>query len=366
MKILSVCRGAPGLGRIVPSVGLCQTMARIHGAEVTFASYSAGYAYLAATGREVIDLGRPDGLFIDSVAPQAIRVLEAAEALQPDLILIDGEFFLTATVAHLPASVAYLANPHDLEGPANTFRRVNRLLFAHADAVIISSLSCTRPRSAELVPGTSCLMVPPIIKEFPPWCESGSRKILISLGGGSVRADPAFRLATDRALTAALDGASDLIRTGLANAVTVVLGADSTLPARQAEWLTVADRPVELTSLYGDYDMFVTRAGRNAAAEALYCGIPTVLLPVTADQHRGSEQASNAAVASAAASHIFSVPNWDNPGAMLRAFTSALATSGQTYGTGVRGNESSAQFLAAIVSGVNHPDTRFPELAERS
>jgi len=39
---------------------------------VTFASYGAGARFLASLGETVVDLGEPDGLFIDSVAPQAI------------------------------------------------------------------------------------------------------------------------------------------------------------------------------------------------------------------------------------------------------------------------------------------------------
>lgn len=366
MKVLSVCRGAPGLGRVVPSVGLSQTLARTCGAETIFASYAAGYAYLAATGHQVVDLGRPDGLFIDSVAPQALQVLQLAEAHRPNLILVDGEFFLPAALAHLDTPVVYIANPHDLLGPANTFRRVNRLLLAHADAVIISSLNPAQPGRTTVVPNAVCLQVRPIIKEFrPDRRPDASRRVLISMGGGSIGADPAFQKATDDALTTALDAACALVGDGRIDAVTVVLGADGSMPQRAVpDWLTVLDRPVELTSLYRSHDVFMARAGRNATAEALYCGIPTVLLPVTADRHRGSEQASNAAAATAP--HIFAVSDWQTSAEVRHALIHATARSTWQRTTGGRGNEDAATFLANLLAGVDDPPALLLEPAERS
>ena len=73
VNIVAVCRGAPGLGRVVPALTLTRTLAAVCGlGTVTFASYGAGARFLASLGETVVDLGEPDGLFIDSVAPQAI------------------------------------------------------------------------------------------------------------------------------------------------------------------------------------------------------------------------------------------------------------------------------------------------------
>src|ERR1035438_3278264 len=99
VNILAVCRGAPGLGRVAPALALTAAIAATREVTVTWASYRAGARFLAGLGRDVTDLGSPDGLFIDSVAPQALRVVDLAR--DADLVVIDGEFFLPVTLAHL-------------------------------------------------------------------------------------------------------------------------------------------------------------------------------------------------------------------------------------------------------------------------
>ena len=226
MKVLAICRGAPGLGRVVPSLALIQALSAIVPVTARFASYQAGARYLAARGDDVTDLGAPDGLFIDSVSPQALRVVELAEQEAPELVLIDGEFFLPPALAHLDMPVVYLANPHDLTGEPNTFRRVNRLLLAHADAV-------------------------------------------------------------------------------------------------------------------------------NTTAEAAYCGIPAILLPVTADLHRGSEQAANAA-ALAHLPGIFPACDWRDAAALRQVLRRALSYARQEpRSIGRRGNDRAAAFVAGLVSGAS-------------
>lgn len=351
MRILSICRGAPGLGRVVPSVGLTQTLTARHGGTALFASYSAGAAYLRATGRECVDLGAPDGLFIDAVAPQAVQLVELAEREEPDLILVDGEFFLPAALAHIQAPIVYLANPHDLIGEPNTFRRVNRLLLAHTAAVLISSLRCTTPEERrDLVPGTASLTVPPIVKDFAPTHHphTGAPRVLVSMGGGSINADPNFREQTDAALAAVLADLTGRARSGQISAATVVLGADASAPnGIDPSLITLIDKPVELVDLYATHEVFIARAGRNATAEALYCGIPTVLIPITADRHRGGEQADNAASAQVGA--FTHVPDWRERGSLGNAIIAALhAASCSPRRTGARGNEAAAAFLARI------------------
>ena len=359
MRILAICRGAPGLGRVAPAYALVQTLrAAPAGVEALFATYAAGPAYLTALGERVVDLGMPDGLFVDAVAPQALRVLEVAEQFAPDLVLIDGEFYLPATLRHLGVPIAYLANPHDLLGEPNTFRRVNRLLLGHADAVVISSLACPTVRELPgLVPGIRCLEVPAIVKDIPLVHRrpAGPPRVLVSMGGGSLSADPRFREATDAALAALLAELDALVTRRAVASVTVVLGADVTLPMACAPpWLAVAAHPTELTALYPDHEVLVVRAGRNAIGEARYAGIPTVLIPVTADRHRGGEQRHNAEVAGCSG-NIFPAPDWHQPVRLREAVHQALAHARTGRRPGWRGNESAARFLARLRHTVNDP-----------
>jgi len=359
MRVVAVCRGAPGLGRVVPSLALVHAMAAAGPVTATFASYDVGTRYLTVRGENVVDLGSPDGLFIDSVAPQALRALELIEQHDPDLVLVDGEFYLPATLAHLGVPVVYLANPHDLIGPANTFRRVNRLLLAHADAVLISSLSCTQPTPhPQLVAGIPCLEVPAISKDIPLDYHrtDGPPRVLVCTGGGSLRSHAQFRASTDNALDQVLDTLSHLVGEHQVGKVSLVLAADARLTdrwRRAPPWLEVLSGPVELADLYPRHDLLVARAGRNTAAEAAYCGIPTVLLPVTADLHRGREQADNAA-ALAHLPSIFPAPQWQNEQALRLTLQRALSSARQpTRPRGRRGNDSAVTFVRRLLTESN-------------
>jgi len=365
VRVFAICRGVPGLGRVVPAFGLVQTLADGSAAVTTrFASYGAGARYLAARNHDVVDLGRPDGPFIDCVAPQALHILDLVAEDDPDLVLIDGEFLLPVALAHLPVPVVYLANPHDLLGePPTHFQRVNRLLLAQADAVLISSLTCTTPAPwPHLVPGTPCLEVPAITKQVATGHRrtGGPPRVLVSTGGGSMGAHPGFRAATQAALGCVLDALAEQAAHGRAGQVTVVLGADARLPADRHglfEGLHVIDEPVELTDLYPHHELLVARAGRNTIAEALRCGIPTVLLPITADPHRGGEQAANAA----AVAHIpgvFPLVDWRDPQSLGQTLSRALSHARR----GVRterhvGNDSAAGFIRRLLADT---DTRRP------
>jgi UDP:flavonoid glycosyltransferase YjiC (YdhE family) len=352
VNIITVCRGAPGLGRVAPALALTRTLAATREVSVTFASYAAGARFLASLGHAVTDLGSPDGLFIDSVAPQALRVADLAQ--DADLVLIDGEFFLPATLAHLDVPVVYLANPHDLTGPPNAFRRVNRLLLGYCDAVIISSLACTEPaQRPDLIPGTACLEVPALCQDIPPGYEppAGPPRVLVTTGGGSLRS-PQLRAETDQALGHALDVLAPLAAQGTISTVLAVPGADATLPRRWAggsTWLQVASGPVPLAPLYSRHDLLITRAGRNTLAEAAYCGIPTVILPVAADPHRAGEQQDNAAAVAALPS-VFTPRDWHDHDGLRGTVLRALGAAARgVRSTGRRGNDDAAALVRELV-----------------
>ena len=357
MNILAVCRGAPGLGRVAPALALTQTLAASGEARGSFASHGAGARFLAGLGHDVTDLGSPDGLFIDSVAPQALHVLDLAR--DADLVLIDGEFFLPVTLAHLGVPVAYLANPHDLDGPPNAFRRVNRLLLGYCDAVIISSLACTEPAPrSDLVPGTRCLEVPALCQDIPRGYEppAGPPRVLVTTGGGSLAAPAARR---DRPGTRArLDVLAPL-------AALARSAASWSCPARTPQ--CPADGPGRLLAPGRHragtphrpaplHHLLITRAGRNTLAEAACCGIPTVVLPVTADPHRAGEQHANAA----AVAHLpgmFTPRDWRDRDALLGTVLRALeAAALGTRSTRRPGNAAAAALACELVSAISPAD----------
>lgn len=184
--------------------------------------------------------------------------------------------------------------------------------------------------------------------------------MLVSTGGGSLRADPGFRAATDAALAGVLDLLAEQVILGHVGKVTVVLGADARLDGTWRHppgWLQVIAEPVELTGMYPCHELLIARAGRNVTAEAAYCGIPAILIPVTADPHRGSEQASNA-VALAHLPGIFPALKWREAAALRQILGQALAyAQREPRVMGPRGNDSAAAFVAGLVSSTwaRHP-----------
>jgi UDP-N-acetylglucosamine:LPS N-acetylglucosamine transferase len=363
VRVVAICRGAPGLGRVVPSLALVQALAEAGPVTTKFASYEAGARYLAVRGEDVADLGRPDGLFIDSVAPQALQVRNLIHQDRPDMVLVDGEFYLPATLADLDVPVVYLANPHDLIGTSNVFRRVNRLLLTHADAVLISSLSCAQPTAhPDLVAGTPCLEVPAIAKNIPLSHRptEGLPRVLVCTGGGSIGSHPGFRKATDAAVARVLDALGDLVAESNVGTVSLILGADVTLPDRwqnAPRWLHVTVGPIELADLYPHHDLLVARAGRNTTAEAAFCGIPAVLLPITTDPHRGDEQADNAD-ALAHLPGIFPLRRWHDAAALRQTLTRALLAARRSIRvSGRRGNDSAVAFVQRLIADARRPLT---------
>ena len=240
---------------------------------------------------------------------------------------------------------------------------MNRRLLAYADAVIVSSLGCPQPRLHQrMVAGTPCLEVPAIVKEFPVRHESSRQpRVLVTSGGGSVGADPAFRAATDAAIQQTLDALRALVRAGEVGVATLVLGVDATAPLPSGEpWLRVVDEPVELTGLYAHHEVLVARAGRNVAAEALYCGIPTVLLPIDTDAHRAAEQSANA-TAAGEAQHVHPVPDWRQSGSLRRAISTALASAARRERRPGRcGNQAAIGFLDQIIAAAHQRTTAVP------
>jgi len=118
----------------------------------------------------------------------------------------------------------------------------------------------------------------------------------------------------------------------------------------------IVDAPTELAHLYADHDVLVARAGRNVTAEALYCGIPTVLLPIDSDRHRAAEQAANA-IAAAWTPHMRPLTDWRQPGALERAIEEVLALAatghrdhhGSLHGY-EPGNQAAIVFLDRIIA----------------
>jgi hypothetical protein len=114
--------------------------------------------------------------------------------------------------------------------------------------------------------------------------------------------------------------------------------------------IRVASGPVPLTDLYPCHDLLITRAGRNTLAEAACCGIPTVVLPITADPHRADEHRGNVG-AVAILPRTFTPCDWHDRDALLDSVLRALEVAARGVRSArPRGNAAAAAFALAAPS----------------
>jgi UDP-N-acetylglucosamine:LPS N-acetylglucosamine transferase len=123
-----------------------------------------------------------------------------------------------------------------------------------------------------------------------------------------------------------------------------------TCPESVQPWLNGGPPgPVPLAALYCRYDLLITRAGRNTLAEAAYCGIPAVVLPVAADPHRAGEQQDNAAAVAALPS-VFTPRDWhDHDGLRDTVLRALEAAARGVRRSGQRGNDAAAALICGLV-----------------
>jgi len=210
MRVAFLCRGYPGLGKVVGALGLAQGLGRRRpAAEALFFSYYQGRDFLASQGLPVVDLleGAPDlrpGEFLAPFGLATRRLAEELEDFAPDLVVNDGEPYLvpvTREVLGRPTLV--LAHPLDLENPRSTRLAVGlfRHYYARADRVLVHGLRAV-PEAALDLGGRAgaALPLPTIVRDdlahglAPP--PAADAPLVAVLGGGVRNASEAFRAGT--------------------------------------------------------------------------------------------------------------------------------------------------------------------------
>jgi hypothetical protein len=125
----------------------------------------------------------------------------------------------------------------------------------------------------------------------------------------------------------------------------------STFRQMTRPWPRTGQDPVPLTGLFCCHDLLITRAGWNTLAEAAYCGIPAVVLPVAADSHRSGEQQHNA-VTVAGLPSMFPLRDWHDRDGLRDIVLRALEVAMRGVRiTGRRGNGSAAAFVCGLICG---------------
>lgn len=308
-KLLLVCRGWPGLGRVIQSYCLFELVRALRPtSQGEFYSSGPGLAWLEEQEVLVKDLPTvPQQLSTMSYLLQApaVRLFQSIQKDPPSAIVVDGEPLIVPVLrTFYQGPIVAMLNPAEVIG-RDEARAAAFLTFVEtADAIICSALDaapgCTRWPHAK-VPAFE--LAPLVRHEFlaaKGAQTSGTRRranpprVVVVLGGGSMN-DRAMQFATAEIASGIVAAAH-----ALENVQFSVFSLDPSIQ----EMLGTRPRNIELHSSdrcakdICEAAVVVARAGRNTTAEILAVGVPTILIPSDTRNLRGREQRRNAELAS--------------------------------------------------------------------
>ena len=199
-SVLFLVRGAPGLGRVSPSIALHREWAGSDRSTYRFVSYLTGSWYLRSMGYPNEEIEPPSEYFIDPLSTSGKRCITVADDLSPELIVIDGEPYMAMILSMLGHRVIYLANPYDLAGHSDAFNLIHRGCLAGVAMVLVPTLEWAK-FAEELSSLKNVTVIPPLVRT-PSVLKSArvlseDLRVLVTVGGGSVRAGSEMQLRSE-------------------------------------------------------------------------------------------------------------------------------------------------------------------------
>jgi hypothetical protein len=301
-RAVFICRGAPGLGRVSPSIALYQNLCDAGLEQYSFVSYAAGNWFLSGQQLKCAEIETPLGNFVEPISEGFEKCVRILEEIDPDIVIVDGEPYLLLALNGLGYKTLYLANPHDIFGEQNHFKRMNAQFIKFADQVIVPSLSWEKMKHLS---GKGITVTAPLVKraahDQPGICftPSASPHIIVSLGGGVAKSGDTFRHLTESILRLSLPAIGKLCDAGVIGQATVLLGYDSEIkdcmPTHPL--IRLVSEAIGLVDILPVADLVVTRGGRNTIAELIYYKKRGLVIALSEDPLRGIEQVSNATLA---------------------------------------------------------------------
>jgi hypothetical protein len=359
MNVLFVVRGYPGLGRVMGSLALDSILGELDATNYRsqFASYLAGYRYLANSGYDVHNLypngyySRPNA-FCNPFGSEAEILVHMVEARDIDLVVIDGEPLLVDLITNvLRRPVLVLTHPSDLNNPHSGAVGIElfRLCYSRADCVIAHGLSrlpagqTTLGGRAREVIEINTLIRQEIAKAGLQRLRglglpSGVRQVVGVMGGGSENVVPAFAENT-------LLLGQWLVRACLSDDVgrLTLFCADRELARSlqsevQTPKIELVDEQVDNIASLIDADLIVGRSGRNLVSEILALGIPGIIVPVPSEGYRYGDQLATAELAAGLGRAIrtFELPQGE---AALSSLVTELLRTPPSRSTWIPGND---------------------------
>jgi hypothetical protein len=300
MKVVGILRGFPGLGRVVAGIEVLKQFQLKTNAKVKIFTYLQGFEYCKNifNTSDIFLNNDISSIGIIPVSKSGEMIIDEIEIFDPDLILIDGEPLLLATIKlRFPKlKILTLLNPFDINNPYNKLS--SQLFFkdcyAKADYAVVHGLWKVR-KPTEFY--NKYISINTILRtdvvDININSNRNSNRIVCILGGGSVNGSEAFfentlKIANNAILIAKYYSdykmdifcSSDKIYNHL---IKSIFGTEN---------IILHKRLKSPNQLYQNTKLVIARAGRNTISELLYQKIPSLLF-ATSCNFRGSEQFAN-------------------------------------------------------------------------
>lgn len=311
MRVCFICRGYPGLGKVVGSVAIDEIL-RKSCKEISYRSlfltYYVGYKFLRSTHYPVIDILN-DSLHIGQsgfCTPFGLETKQLVDTIiefKPDLVFNDGEPYLieiTSELLKLPTVV--LAHPADLHSPTNSKLAIDLFRHFYSKATLVIAHGLDRlPSETIWIGGKASQVVEmnTIIRDsIYQQTLKPQKKLSVNfpyvvgvLGGGSKNVASSFREGTIKfgewmitacnrlnIKTATVYCADENVYTKLQN-----------IPTPKTS-LSLVEQPEDNSRDIIQADIVIGRAGRNLLSELIALGKKGIIVPVYAEKFRGGNQ----------------------------------------------------------------------------
>jgi UDP-N-acetylglucosamine:LPS N-acetylglucosamine transferase len=311
MKVCFICRGYPGLGKVVGSVAIDEILKNFCGKEnyqSLFLTYYVGYKFLKSIHYPVIDILNNSlhicqSGFCTPFGLETKKLVETITEFKPDLVFNDGEPYLleiTSELLKLPTVV--LAHPADLHSPANSKLAIDLFRHFYSKAALVLAHGLDRlPSASTWIGGKASQVIEmnTIVRDSIYQETLKPKKVLSRdspyivgvLGGGSKNVASSFWEGTIKfgewmitacnklnIKNATLYCADENIYTKLQN-----------IPTAKTS-LSLVAQPKDNSHDIIQADIVIGRAGRNLLSELIALGKKGIIVPVYAEKFRGGNQ----------------------------------------------------------------------------
>lgn len=305
MKVYSILRGIPGLGRMVGSLALLENLGNI-GYQIRIASY--GQAVTTGVNFKGLDINKVKAYSKDNISSIGIiPVSKFGEEIfcdikewNPDIIICDGEPLMIEALyyAGFKKKVVAIANRLDIKNPNNQWSSEIYFskLYSYAELVIVHGLwndniVLSLPKSYYKL---NTMIRPEIISLKTDVVKS---KIVGIIGGGTWDGGNNFRKSAVRFIEiinelAKYDNKNHFVI--YCNDVRLAKCCDEYFDDLKVDIISKYTSP---QNIYKDAKLVLARGGRNTLSELIYLKIPAIAYASYKNDYRSGEQGENITIA---------------------------------------------------------------------